>query len=395
MTGSERRGDDGGLPGSLTLVRLFGVPVRVHWTVLIVMGLIAWAMGARELPSGYPGRPPWVYAVAGIAGAVAFLLCLLAHEVAHAVVARHHGVGTREITLWLFGGVAELQGEAPDAGAELRTAGVGPLVSLLLGGAFAALGTAVDAVGGSGPLLGLLSWLAAINILLAVFNGLPGAPLDGGRLLRAALWRWRGDRQWAALAAARAGRALGMVLIGVGLVELVLVRDVTALWLALIGWFVLGAAGQEVRQATVLATLAGVPVRAVMSPDPVTLPAGLTVAEFVQQHLPQHRHSSFPVVEDGRPLGLLGLSRVQELPVTKWVASTVGELATPIGEVPVAGPDDPIADLLPRLQAAPQQRGLVLDGGVLVGIVTLSDVARAIAQLTVRSRSAAGSAPAP
>jgi Zn-dependent protease/CBS domain-containing protein len=386
VTAPERGAEDGP-GGSLALGRLLGVPVRLHWTVLIIMGLIAWGMAGQSLPAGYPGHPAWVYAVSGVAGAAAFLAGLLAHELAHAVVARRHGVTTRRITLWLFGGVAELAGEAPDAGAELRIAGAGPLVSLLLGGVFAGLAAAVSAAAGPGPVLGVLSWLAGINILLAVFNVLPGAPLDGGRLLRAALWKRRGDRQWAALTAARAGRVLGLALIGIGLLQLVLLRDLTALWLALIGWFVLGAAGQEEQQAILREALTGVRVRDVMSTDPDTVPAGTTVAEFVQERLFRHRHSSFPVTDQGALRGLLTLSRVKAVPPEAWAGTPVEAVAAPMSEVPVAAPAQPLADVLPRMQAAAEHRALVLDDGVLVGIVTLTDVARSVAHHTLRNRS--------
>jgi Zn-dependent protease/CBS domain-containing protein len=367
----------------LSLGRLLGVPVRLHWTVLIIMGLIAWGMAAETLPAGYPGRPGWLYAVSGIGGAAAFFLGLLAHELAHAVVARRYGVATRRITLWLFGGIAELDGEAPDAGAELRIAGAGPLTSLLLGGAFVALGAAVSAAGGSGPVLGVLSWLAGINLLLALFNVLPGAPLDGGRLLRAALWKWRGDRQWASLTAARAGRVLGLLLIGIALVQFVLLRDVTALWLALIGWFILGAAGQEEHQATLRDALADVRVGEVMSAHPETLPGEVTVAEFVQERLFRHRHSSFPVVDHGRLHGLLTLTRVKAVSADRWADTLIRDVTTPMREVPLSTPDEPVAQLLPRLQDSAEHRALVLDGGVLVGIVTLTDVARAVASRTL------------
>ncbi|TDB97914.1 site-2 protease family protein, partial [Micromonospora fluostatini] len=194
---------------SFRIGRVAGVPVGVNWSVLVIFALIAWALSASQFPQVYPGRPGWAYLLAGLSAAVVFFLGLLAHEVSHAVVAKRNGLAVEGITLWLFGGVAELRGEAKDPGAELRIAGVGPLVSLLLGLFFGGIALAVAVTGERGLLLGALSWLAGINVLLAVFNILPAAPLDGGRLLRAAVWKATGDRTKGSVVAARAGWVLG------------------------------------------------------------------------------------------------------------------------------------------------------------------------------------------
>ena len=255
---------------SFRLGRIAGVPVGVNWSVLVIFVLIAWALSASLFPSSYPGHSPVAYIAAGLAAAVVFFLGLLAHEVAHAVVAKRNGIEVEGITLWLFGGVAELKGEAKDPGAELRIAGVGPLVSLIIGVVFAAIAVAVAAAGGHGLLLGALAWLAGINVLLAIFNVLPAAPLDGGRLLRAAVWKFTGDRTKASVVAARAGWVLGVVLIGLGLWRFFTGAGFGGLWLALIGWFLLGAAGQEERAARMGDALRGIRVGDVMTPQPQT-----------------------------------------------------------------------------------------------------------------------------
>jgi Zn-dependent protease/predicted transcriptional regulator len=387
-TGADRGGTL--LPGSFSLGRVAGVPLRVHWSVVIIMALIAWGLTSSVFPQSYPGRPEWAYVVTGVAAAVVFLLALLAHEAAHAVVARRDGVQVQSITLWLFGGVAQLDGEADDPGAELRIAGAGPLVSLLLGLAFLALAAVLAAAGVQGLLVGALSWLAWINLLLAVFNVLPGAPLDGGRLLRAALWKWRGDRAWAAVAASRAGRALGMVLIAVGLAEFFLSTAVGGLWLALVGWFVLGAAGAELRSARLGAQLAGVRVGDVMTPFPDTAPPDLSVAEFVDRHLFAHRHSTFPLAEHGRPVGLVTLNRVRTLTPEERYRTSLAQIACPMSDVPVASPGEPLTELIPRLNRGDDGRALVLDDdGHLIGIVSPADVTRAIDRAAVRSRAPA------
>ncbi|PWR16562.1 site-2 protease family protein, partial [Micromonospora sicca] len=202
---------------SFRLGRIAGVPVGVNWSVLVIFLLIAWGLAANQFPRAYPDRPALAYAAAGLSAAVVFFLGLLAHEVAHAVIAKRNGIAVEGITLWLFGGVSELRGEARDPGAELRIAGIGPLVSLIIGLFFGGIAMLLALAGAHGLLLGSLAWLAGINILLAIFNVLPAAPLDGGRLLRAAVWKATGDRTKASVVAARAGWVLGALLIGLGL----------------------------------------------------------------------------------------------------------------------------------------------------------------------------------
>ena len=381
MSQSPTRPGDGrpAIPGAFAVGRIGGVPVFVHWSVLIVTALIAWGLAGQALPEADPGRASWSYVVTGIGAAVVFVLALLAHELSHAVVARRHGVAVDSITLWLLGGVAQLHGEAADPRSELRIAGVGPLVSLLLGLVFWGLAAVLSAAGVGGPVVVAVAWLAGINLLLAFFNVLPGEPLDGGRLLRAALWKWRGDRTWASVTAARAGRALGIGLIAVGLAEFLLLAAYQGVWLALIGWFIVGAAGMEERSTRVGATLAGVRVGQVMTSAPDTVPSGISVAELIDRYLFSQRHSSFPLVdEEGRPLGLVTLARIKAVPAARRATTTIADIAWPVDELPVTGPDDLVTELLPQLMRVADGRALVVEDGRLVGIVTPSDITRAV-----------------
>jgi Zn-dependent protease/predicted transcriptional regulator len=371
---------------TLRLGRFAGVDVGAHWSVLIIFGLLAWTLSASNFPIAYPGDPRWAYAVAGVCAAVAFLLGLLAHEVAHAIVARRNGLSVESITLWVFGGVARLGGEARTPGAELRIAGVGPLVSLLIGVGFGAVAAVLAAAGSTGLVVGTFSWLAGINIGLAVFNALPAAPLDGGRLLRAALWRWRGDRTWAAITAAQAGRILGMLLIFFGLWQFLVGATFGALWLALIGWFLLGAATAEGQQARLGSALGGLRVADIMSAQPETAPADLTVAEFTDRHLWTSRHSAFPLVDNGRPIGLVTLNRIRSVPPDRRATTTLRDVACARDDLTLASPDEPVTDLLPRLNRCADGRALVVSGDQLVGIVSPSDISRAVQRASVRNR---------
>ncbi|GGM14599.1 MULTISPECIES: site-2 protease family protein [Micromonospora] len=376
---------------SFRLGRVAGVPVGVNWSVLVIFALIAWALSASQFPRSYPGHPGWLYWLAGLAAAVVFFLGLLAHEVSHAIVAKRNGLAVEGITLWLFGGVAELKGEARDPGAELRIAGIGPLVSLLLGVFFGVIALGVAMAGGGGLLLGSLSWLAGINVLLAIFNMLPAAPLDGGRVLRAAVWKATGDRTRATVVAARAGWILGVALIGFGLWRFLVGAGFGGLWLALIGWFLIGVAGLEERQARMGSALRGVRVGDVMTPQPQTASGELTVADFVDNYLFAYRHTALPLTVDGEPVGLVTLDRVRGTPVEKRATTRLAEVACRAEDLVLAAPEEELTDLLPRLSACADGRALVVTGGQLVGIVSPSDISRAVQRGTLRDQIDAGS----
>jgi Zn-dependent protease len=202
---------------TMPLGRVAGIRIGAHWSVLVMVVLIGWLLGAQVLPGLVSREPAAVYWAVAVPGAVAFLAALLAHELAHSLVARRHGVRVTSITLWALGGVSELGGEPPTARADLLIAAAGPATSLAAGAIFGGLAAAVRAGGGPAIAVAALGWLAVMNVFLAVFNLLPGAPLDGGRILRAALWMRHGDRARAAQSAAAAGRVLGAVLIAAGM----------------------------------------------------------------------------------------------------------------------------------------------------------------------------------
>ena len=282
---------------SFCLGRIAGIRIGVHWSVLVIFALIAWGLAASRFPAAYPHYSTGAYVLAGLLTAVAFFASLLAHELSHALVARRNGLRVEDITLWLFGGVARLSGEARDPGADLRIAGIGPLVSLLLGAAFLMMAKLLAASGHDLVQAGF-AWLGTINILLAVFNAIPAAPLDGGRLLRSIIWWRTGDRLKAIRRSSRAGEAFGWVLVTLGLITFFARADFSGLWFAPIGWFVIGAATAESQQATVRNQLSQLAIRDVMTPHPITASASMTVADLLSSDLIRHRHSTFPLTEN-------------------------------------------------------------------------------------------------
>jgi len=367
--------------GVVPLGRVAGIPVAAHWTVLVVVVLLGQVLALSVLPTLAPGQPPWAYWSAGAVGAVALIGALLAHELAHAVVARRTGVGVRRITLWLLGGVSELDGRPTEPATEVRVALAGPATSLALGVVLGALAGAADVAGASRLVVATLSWLATMNVVLGVFNLLPGTPLDGGRVLHGLLWRRTGDSAKATRITSNAGRFLGALLAGVGVLMAVAGRF-DGLWLVLVGWFLAGSAAFEGRTGTALDRLGGLRAADVMSAPGHTVPGWWTVEAFAERLLhpspataPQAHHRLFPVVElDGRLAGVVSIADLSRCPAGDRGAVTVRALARPLPEELVLAADTP----LERVLAVVGRGGMavVTDGARVLGVITASDVAR-------------------
>lgn len=376
------RAGENDVRATFVLGRIAGVRIGVHWSVLLIFGLIAFGLAQGRFAVEYPNSPVAAYWIAGFLAAIVFFVSLLAHELAHAVVARRNGVDVDDIVLWLLGGAARLKSEASDPAAELRIAGIGPLVSLLLGGLFVLLAWLLSLGSAPGLVVEAVAWLGAINVLLAVFNAIPAAPLDGGRLLRAFLWWRTGDRLKATAGATAAGRAFGWLLVLLGVFLFLGTGAFGGLWLAIVGWFLIAAATAEGRQAQLRGVLSGVPVRDAMTPDPITAPSGLSVADFLSGPSFRYKHSAFPVVHaDGTPAGLLTLDAARKVAWDRAEEVTVDEVMVPLEDVTVVAPQDSLADLVPRMEAGAHNRVLVVEGGRLVGILTSSDISRTVAWL--------------
>ena len=364
----------------MTLGRIAGIRVGVHWSVFAIWWLLAWSLSTEVLPDAAPGSSRGTYWVTAALAALVLLGCLLAHELSHALVARRHGVATEAITLWVFGGVAQLRGEAPTPSTELRIAAAGPAASFGLAAAAGIVLGVLEALGASDLATAAVSWLVTVNVVLAVFNLLPGFPLDGGRVLHAWLWRRSGDRLAATRRAARVGRGFGYGLIGLGVLEFTS-GYWSGLWLVFIGWFLTSAATAESEQGGLRDALADVRVLDVMTPDPDTAPDWITVQDLLDGYVLRLRHSTFPVYDRHRTLsGLATLAGIKSVPPAKRSSTPVSTIAVPIADVPATGPGELLLDLMGRSPASRHGRVLVFDhpGGQLVGIVTPSDVARAV-----------------
>ena len=375
------------MTSSIELGRIFGIRVGINWSWLVVFALIIWTLDAGIFPATNPGLSEGTYLAMAIAAAVLFFSSLLLHKLGHALETRREGMVIEGITLWLFGGVAKFRGMFPSAGAEFRIAIAGPLVSLALGLVFS-LGAWV--ISTADAVDGVAAWLGYINLTLLAFNMLPALPLDGGRVLRSALWHARGDFRRATRAAAGVGRVFGYLFIAAGIFLFIFHGSFSGAWLAFIGWFLLQAAAGEDRYAIVSESLGGVRVRDLMIRDPVTVPAGMSVGSFMDAVAWNRRYTSYPVVEDGRVVGLLAFRCVAEVPRSEWDARLVRDCMIPRERVPVLHEDDTAVDALAELSEAEVHRGLVLDDGRLTGFISITDLARALEVGMPRRRGVAG-----
>jgi Zn-dependent protease/CBS domain-containing protein len=359
---------------SLTIGRIAGIRVGVNWTWLFVFALIVWTWATAVFPETNPGLSDGAYVAMALVGALLFFGSLLLHELGHALQARREGMEIEGITLWLFGGVAKFKGMFPSAGAEFRIAIAGPLVSLLLGGLFVAgaqlgLPEAADAVA---------AWLGYVNLTLLVFNLLPALPLDGGRVLRSALWHLRGDFAWATQVSAGIARFFGYLLIAAGVASLIFMSAFSGIWLAVLGWFLLQAAAAETRYLLTRQALGGLHVRDAMVRHPVTTHPDVTLGRFMDEVVRSRRFTTYPVTDNGLVVGLLPFRCVAEVPRSEWETRTVRDCMIPLEETTVVREDDDLVDAAGELSESDLNRALVLDGARLAGLLSMTDVARAL-----------------
>jgi Zn-dependent protease len=371
---------------SLRLGRVAGIPVGVNWSVLVILVLIAEIVAGNILPRADAGRPAGLYWAIAIPTAVLFLASLLAHEGAHAAVARRKGLGVRSITLWMLGGVAQLDGEPPNARADFAIAAAGPLTSLAVGAVLFAAAEAASFFGTPAAIVAALAWTGATNAFLAVFNLLPGAPLDGGRIVRALVWMRSGDRARGDRVATGAGQFMGAALAGAGLAQLIFLGQTGGLWVMLIGWFLIWAAGAEARSRVVQEAAAGVRVRDLMVPEPECAAAWRPVEEFIATVAMRSRQTVFPVIGfDGEPCGVVTLARLSRVPPGR-TGDRIDSVAIALPQDYRADPDDPVTSLAGRPPLAGVLLAVVVTNRRVVGMVTADDLARLVQQSMLRAK---------
>ncbi len=355
--------------------RLLGVPIGIHPLWLVIVGLITWTLGSSYFPDADPALSETAAYALGLLGALGLFAGILLHELAHAVVARRHGIKVEEIDLWLLGGVARLEGEAKEPGDELRFAAAGPAVTAVIAGL---LGIVRWAVGGrlSAWGLALLDYELYINVVILGFNLLPAFPLDGGRIARSLMWRHHGDRDRATATAAAIGRAFGWGLIGLGVLAFVS-GVVGGLWFALIGWFLIVAGAAEAQASRMAHALGALTAADLMSAPAISLPATLTVDEAISAGFARHLFGAFPVTDaEGRAIGIVTQRDVRALPAPQRAATELGALAHRDQELliePSRGASALVADAAFRRLG----RAVVVDAtGRPAGVISVTDIDR-------------------
>jgi Zn-dependent protease/CBS domain-containing protein len=352
------------------LFRLLGFPIRVDASWFVIAALLTWSLATATFPSQIPDLEAPLYWILGFAGAMGLFASVLFHELGHSVVARRFGVNIRGIRLFIFGGVAELEKEPDTPKAEFWIAIAGPLVSALLGAA----GIGLSIPLGETPAAAVVRYLGELNLLLAGFNLVPAFPLDGGRVLRAALWAGRGDLERATRITARLGAAFGALLIGLAIASVVLGNLIGGLWLGLIGLFLRGAAKSAESAQVTQQFFEGKPISAFMTPEPRTVSAHTPIQRFVDDELYVSHHRLYPVVSDaGELVGLLRSRDLARVPRTAW-GRPVKDAATPPDERSVIDADTPAADALTRMATEREARLCVVRDGRPVGVICLKDL---------------------
>jgi Zn-dependent protease len=355
------------------LVTLFGFDVKIDASWLLLAVLVAWTLAAGVFPALSPGLAPQNYWWMAIAGAAGLFASIIFHEMAHALVARRYGIPIRGITLFIFGGVAEMDGEPENARSEFLMALAGPVASLTLALAlFLLAGWGRETMPAAAS--GVFRYLAIINGALAVFNVIPAFPLDGGRMLRAALWAWRGDLVEATRIAAGAGNLFGIALIALGVLSVVTGDFVGGMWRFLIGVFLRGAAEASYQQTLTQRTLSGVTVSQVMTPMPIAVTPELSVANFINDYVYRWHHRVFPVERQGLLAGQIGTQEAAALDRALWPSTPVGRVMRPCSPDQVIGPEADVIAALTRMRRSGITRLFVVEEGRLRGVVTLRDL---------------------
>jgi len=362
------------VPGSITVARILGIDIRIHFSWFLIFALILLSLADRVLPGL---RPNWsdqkTYVVAVIT-AVLFFVSVLLHELAHAVVARAFRMPVSSITLFLLGGVANLAKEPPSALAEFLMAAAGPLSSLVLGGLALGLAFLVDARlafdPGLDPVGVVASYLGVINITLAVFNMIPGFPLDGGRVLRSIVWAFRKDRSAATRIAARGGQAVAALLLLFGIFRMVQWNDAFGgAWSALIAYFLYNAASAAIHQDRTVGLLGDVKVSSLMRSDIHSVPASATIGTLVREHVMPLNLSAVPVAEGERIVGVVTVPALRGVPHERWDATLVRDVMTSVDALPSLSPDDTLVAALERFSDSDLPVLPVLQRSMLVGLL--------------------------
>lgn len=363
----------------ISLFSLFGFKVKLDISWFILAILIAWSLATGVFPHYFSGFETATYWWMGIAGAIGLFVSIVFHEFCHSIVARYYGLQMKGITLFVFGGVAEMESEPQSPKVEFLMALAGPLSSVLLSGIFYLLGMAGKNAGLPASVNGVLVYLSWINLILAGFNLVPAFPLDGGRILRSILWGAKHNLRWATHVASSLGSAFGIFLIVLGIISFISGNFIGGLWYFLIGMFVRNASQMSYRQLIIRKALAGEYVERFMKPDPVVVPPSLTISELVQDYFYKYHYKMFPVLENGKVKGCISTRQIKQIPHDQWSNYKIAGLVEPCSRENTVSLHEDAVKVLSLMSSTQNSRLMVLDGDRLAGIVTLKDLLKFLA----------------
>jgi Zn-dependent protease len=359
---------------NFVLTRIWGIPIGLHFSWLIIFGLLMFSLATGLLPAGLPGLPVFVITLLALATSLMFFGSVLAHELGHAFVALRERIPVRGISLFIFGGVAQIDKEPESAGAEFRIAAAGPLVSFILAGLFFALSQL--------PVPELItfpaSWLARINLILAVFNLIPGFPLDGGRIFRAIVWKVSGDAYRATRIAAFGGQAIAAGFIGLGIWLGFTSGLANGLWMAFIGWFLLSAASGSMAYATFQKSMDGLNVAQVMRREVPTVPPFLSLKSLVQQYVLGLGHQVMLVGDGYAPQGVISLDKITAVGQSRWALMTTEQAMTPLEGLESVDPQTDLVTALRLMETQQLDLLPVMEADRVSGVVTREDIMKAV-----------------
>ena len=364
---------------SVTLFRVLGFEIKADISWLILASLVTWSLAKGLFPEYYKNLPSDSYWWMGATGAVGLFLSIVFHELSHSLVARRYGISMKSITLFIFGGVAEMYDDPPNSKSEFMTAIVGPISSVLISFFLFLIKIWGDISSWPVTVTGVLTYLVWLNIMLAVFNLLPAFPLDGGRILRSLLWKWKKDLLWATNIAANVGSGLGIALVISEIIYMFMGNFIGGFWWIMIGLFIRSAAKASYEQLLARNIFKEEKVKDLMISDPVTVSRSLSLEEFVNEYVYKHHFQMYPVISFGKLSGCISVNQAAAIPREEWATHSVGSVALPCNEETAVGPEDEASKALKIMNSTGNSRLFVVEGDQLVGIIALEDMLKLMA----------------
>ncbi|MGQ9609184.1 MAG: M50 family metallopeptidase [bacterium] len=361
---------------SFQIGKIFGISIRIDYTWFLIFAMVAWSLGMHYFPRMYASWSPTIYWIMGIITAIIFFISVLAHELAHSLVSKARGVPVNSITLFIFGGVAQISDEPKKPGSEFLMAIAGPITSLMIGAIF---GLVYIAAGRARtPIIAMAGWLSGINISVGLFNLIPGFPLDGGRILRAVVWKITGSLRKATRIATGVGRLIAYLFILWGIWRVFSNDWVGGIWIAFIGWFLENAASSSYRQIEFREVLRGLKVKNVMVSNCIKLRKGLTIREMVDSYVLYTVQQCFPVVDDDIVIGIVTLQDIKGIPKDRWETTTIEQAMIPLENMKTISPEDDLFNVLLLMNADQVSQFPVVENNQLLGIVSKDNLINAI-----------------